>query len=95
MVIATGRPDNTKQVVPSDIGILVRTAQQGKDVKAALGRLGIPAVTIDDAKVLQSDEAIGLLYIMEAIINPDRSTINRALLSPYTTLNREDILKLG
>ncbi len=39
-----------RAVVPSDIGILVRTGQQGRDMKAALARLGIPAVTIDDAE---------------------------------------------
>ena len=84
----------TRVVSPSDIGILVRTGKQGRMVKAALARLGIPAVTIDDSKVLQSAEARHLLYLMEAIASPDRSTINRALLSPFTGLGTEDILLL-
>lgn len=79
---------------PSDIGILVRSRRQGMDVKAALARLGIPAVTIDDAKVLQTEEAEYLLYLMEAMTEPDRSSINRALLSPFTGLTVAEILVL-
>lgn len=79
---------------PSDIGILVRSRRQGMDVKAALARLGIPAVTIDDAKVLQTEEATYLLYLMEAMTDPDRSSINRALLSSFTGLTVAEILIL-
>jgi exodeoxyribonuclease V beta subunit len=81
-------------ITPSDIGILVRTSQQGNEVKAQLARLGIPAVTIDDSKVLQSGEARYLLYLMEAIASPDRSSINRALLSPFTGFGTPEILAL-
>lgn len=83
-----------RPVIPSDIGILVRTGTQGSEVKARLARLGIPAVTIDDAKVLQSAEARHLLYLMEAIAAPDRSSINRALLSPFTGFGTAEILQL-
>ena len=83
-----------RRIVPSDIGILVRTGAQGRDVKAQLGRSGIPSVTIDDAKVLQSEEARYLLYLMEAIATPNRSSINRALLSPFTGFNTEQLLTL-
>lgn len=79
---------------PSDIGILVRSRRQGMDVKSQLARKGIPAVTIDDAKVLQTEEAEYLLYLMEAMIDPDRSSINRALLSPFTGLTVAEILIL-
>lgn len=79
---------------PSDIGILVRSRRQGMDVKSVLARLGIPAVTIDDAKVLQTEEATYLLYLMEAMTDPDRSSINRALLSPFTGLTVAEILIL-
>jgi exodeoxyribonuclease V beta subunit len=81
-------------IKPSDIGILVRTSVQGNDVKVQLARLGIPAVTIDDSKVLQSAEARYLLYLMEAIAAPDRSSINRALLSPFTGFGTAEILTL-
>jgi exodeoxyribonuclease V beta subunit len=84
----------SQHIVPSDIGILVRTGQEGRDVKHALSKLGIPAVTIDEAKVLQSDEAVQLLHLLEAMEAPDRSSINRALLSTFTGYNTSTILQL-
>jgi exodeoxyribonuclease V beta subunit len=83
-----------RALLPSDIGILVRTGREGKEVKAALSRLGIPAVTLDDSKVLQSQEAIYLLYLLEALETPVRASINRALLSPFTAYTINDILLL-
>ena len=83
-----------RKINPSDIGILVRTGDQGKLVKSALAKSGVMAVTIDDSKVLQSNEALHLLYIMDAMVSPDRSSINRALLSPFTGLNTGSILLL-
>ncbi|WP_261387603.1 3'-5' exonuclease [Chitinophaga pinensis] len=74
--------------------MLVRTGRQGREVKAQLAKLGVPAVTVDDAKVLQSEEATYLLYLMEAMLAPDRSSINRALLSPFTGLKLESVLTL-
>ncbi len=85
---------SVRAINPSDIGVLVRTGEQGRSVKAALARAGIPAVTIDDTKVLQSNEARQLLYLMEAMASPDRSSINRALLSPFTGLHTEAVLLL-
>lgn len=89
-----GDGTDNRNVRPSDIGILVRTGRQGREVKAQLAKLGIPAVTVDDAKVLQSEEAGYLLYLMEAMLSPERSSINRALLSQFTGLKLEDILTL-
>lgn len=85
---------NHRRVQPSDIGILVRTGMQGRDIKTALAYMGIPAVTIDDARILQTEEARYLLYILDAIATPNRSSINRALLSPFTGFNIEDIIAL-
>lgn len=89
-----GDEEERRPVKPSDIGILVRTGRQGREVKSQLAKLGVPAVTVDDAKVLQSEEATYLLYLMEAMLAPDRSSINRALLSPFTGLKLESVLTL-
>ncbi len=43
---------------------------------------------------MQSVDASYLLYLMEAIARPDRSTINRALLSPFTGFTTEQLLSL-
>ncbi|MEI3799685.1 MULTISPECIES: exodeoxyribonuclease V subunit beta [unclassified Chitinophaga] len=86
--------EGARSIVPSDIGILVRTGQEGRDIKHALAKLGIPAVTIDEAKVLRSAEAQQLLHLLEAMETPDRSSINRALLGSFTGYNSQTILQL-
>ena len=88
--------NGTKQqgLLPSDIGVLVRTKRQGIKIKEALSKVGIPAVTFDDSMVLQSEEARYLLYLLEAVEDPDRSSVNRALLSPFTGYTIDDILRL-
>lgn len=86
--------EGARSIVPSDIGILVRTGQEGRDIKHALAKLGIPAVTIDEAKVLRTAEAQQLLHLLEAMEAPDRSSINRALLGSFTGYNSHTILQL-
>lgn len=83
-----------KSISPSDIGILVRTRSQAVEMKSVLAYHRIPAVTIDDAKILQSEEANWLLYLLQAMVDISRSSINKALLSPFTAYKTDDILKL-
>ena len=80
---------------PSDIGILVRSNKEAAIIKNNLARYGIPAVTIGDAKVLESDDAVSVLYILEAMLDITRSNINRALLSVFTGYTVEHILNLN
>jgi len=89
-----GNPNDEKNIKPTDIGVLVKTNKQGRRVKNILARFGIPAVTIGDDKVLQSDEAKYLLYLLEAINEITRASIYKALLSPFTGFSKEKILQL-
>ena len=84
-----------RQLQPSDIGILVRSNSDGKNIKNQLTKYGIPAVTIGDAKVLQSATAVELLFLLEAMIDITRSNINRALLCSLTSFNTTSILSLN
>ena len=83
-----------RKICPSDIGILVRRNDQGKDLKQLLSKYGIPAVTIDDTKLLQSDEAGYLQHLLAAVIDINSSNINKALLSPLTGFNVASILAM-
>ena len=74
----------SRKIRPSDIGILVRMNGQAADLKQLLSRLGVPAVTIDDTKLFQSNEAVNMQYLLAAVIDINASNINRALLSPLT-----------
>ncbi|KAA8485349.1 DNA helicase/exodeoxyribonuclease V beta subunit [Arcticibacter tournemirensis] len=89
-----GETGKERGISPADIGILVRSNRDGKIVKAKLAKYGIPAVTIGDDKVLQSDEARSLLYLLEAMSDISMQNINRALLSSFTGYKTEDILTL-
>ncbi|OAQ39716.1 hypothetical protein A5893_09025 [Pedobacter psychrophilus] len=82
----------SEKVKPQDIGILIRTKKQGQKIKQALSKYGIPSITIDDARVLQSEEANYVLYLMQAFLNISISAINKALLSPFTGFKEEQIL---
>jgi len=83
-----------RKLRPSDIGILVRKNKQAADIKQLLSKYGIPAVTIDDSKLLDSAEARNILYLLAAVTDIKASGINRALLSPLTGFNAADILAM-
>lgn len=84
-----------RRLTPADIGILVRSNKDGQKIKAALSRFEIPAVTLGDAKILASEEAVTVLYLLEAMLNLSRSAINRALLGILTGWDESAILKLN
>ncbi len=83
-----------RNVLPKDIGILIRNKKAGIAIKKQLTKYGIPAITIDDGKVLQSAEASYLLYVLQAITDISRANINKALLSPFTGFKDDNILAL-
>ncbi|HEX8677225.1 MAG TPA: 3'-5' exonuclease, partial [Segetibacter sp.] len=90
-----GEKESSRRIRPSDIGILVRKNKQAIAVKECLGKRGIPAVTIDDSRILTSDEALYVLYLLEALVDINRSTINKALLSPFTGYDTKAVLALN
>jgi exodeoxyribonuclease V beta subunit len=93
-VYQLGKRGALQAVTPADIGILVRSNRQAKEIKAALAQHGIPSVTIADEKLLASGEAQYLLYLMEAMTDISRASVNKALLSPFTGFTTKDILLL-
>jgi exodeoxyribonuclease V beta subunit len=83
-----------RPVTPADIGILVRANNDGRQLKALLARFNIPAVNVNDDKILNSEEAPWMLYLLQAMLDPSKGSINRALKSPFTGLKTENILRL-
>lgn len=83
-----------REIRPNDIGILVRKTKNGWKIKEQLNKLGIPAVTVSDTKILNSAETEELIYVLEAMLDGKRSTINRALKSSFVNWSTEKILKL-
>ncbi len=84
-----------RTIRPSDIGILVRKNDEAVGVKNYLARLGIPAVTINDSKILETTQALELLYLLEAIWEPAVAAINRALLTSFCGFTTDEVLRLN
>lgn len=84
-----------RKIKPSDIGILIRNNYEKISIKKELAKYQIPSVTINDEKVLKSEEAKYILYILSAIHNYTLGNINRALLSSLTGFKVDDILKMS
>lgn len=82
---------NDKPVKPSNVCVLTRTNRQAKAVKEILDQLSIPSVISDDAKVIDSSEAKELLFILEAILSPQKSSIQKAFLTYLLNYIVEDI----
>jgi len=82
------------KIKPSDIGVLVRTHGEARSVRTALASFAIPAVTIDDSKVLQSEEARLLIYLLEAMHEINVPAIKKALFTPLTGYDVANILAL-
>jgi len=82
--------DNVKtRVKPDNIGILVRSNKETKKMKKLLLKYNVPAIITDETKVMETDEAKDLYYVIFAIINPDNSSISRALLTSFTGFTTE------
>lgn len=76
-----GTADERRAVRPSDIGILVRKNQEGLALKKILAEHGVPAVIVQDEKILKTEEALDMLYVLEAVLDPEPRYIHKALLS--------------
>ncbi len=84
-----------RNVQPSDIGILVRSNNEGRALKLDLGKRGIPAVVVDDTKIFDSDEINYVIYILQAINDINNNTINKALGTPLFLDHFEDIIRIN
>jgi len=85
---------NGEKVEPSNIGVLAYSKRLGGEIKQLLNSVGIPAVLIDDAKVIETEEARSMQYILEAIYAPSRSTINKALLTSLFSTTVDEVARL-
>ena len=85
---------NNQKVRPSNVCVLTRTNKQSKAVKEILNKLSIPSVISDDAKIIDSIEAKELLFILEAILVPQKSSIQKAFLTLFLNYKVDDIKEL-
>lgn len=88
---------NGQRIQPSDIAVLVRNNYEIRILKNQLAERGIPSISVDDSSVLASKEATQLRNVLNAIINPSKGSISKALYSSefgfrfdnFSTMNEE------
>lgn len=83
-----------RPVEPSDIGIVVRTNGQATRIKAALSQRNIPSVVVNEEKVLTSEGAVDVLYLLHAVLMPSLSKINRFLMVDLVGFNYKELLRV-
>ncbi len=81
----------TRRVQPSDIGILVRSNSKGKIIRENLSKCKIPAITIDDTRITSTTEAKEILYLLQAVVDINTSSLNKALLTEMTGLSISEL----
>lgn len=84
-------PVTTRQVKPSDIGVLVKKNKDALLIKKLLNKYGIPAVIIDDSNIFETFEAVEILYLLEAFTERTPNKIKRALLTTFINVNNKSI----
>ena len=85
--------DRMEDIRPADIGIIVRMNKEGEFIKELLSEIKIPAVTIQELRILESEEAEEIYYFLLAALQLSRSAINRALLTRICGWNTSEILQ--
>lgn len=82
----------SRTVEPGDIAVLVRTKKQAQALREQLASRGVPAVTLGDQIVFESEEAYGLELLLEGVVHcHERDSLRRALSSSLLCLHYEEI----
>ena len=78
-------------IKPADIGILVRRAFDGNEIKKLLEARNVPAVIRNDDKVLQSSTAKEIAVLLQAVLRPALPDIHRALFTQLIGWDRRQL----
>lgn len=81
-------------IKPSDIGILVKTNGFGKEIKNLLAQKNIPAVIINEEKIMQSPEADALFYVLRAMQEPTIENIRTGLINDFSGKQSSEIISM-
>lgn len=85
---------NGHNVKAPDIAVIVRTNAEAAEIKKCLALANIPAITIDNTKVMSTYQARMIRYLMDAVIRPSRGSINRVLLNKCFGISLDLLTKL-
>ncbi len=74
---------NDKPVTPGDIAVLVRTHKQANRVQESLKKHYVPSILHSTGNIFTTEDAVQMIYILEAAANPDEERKVKAALATY------------
>ena len=83
-----------RRIGAGQIGVLVRSGYEGRLLKKLFAAKNIPAVSVTDTKVFESEEAQELQHILKAAVEVSRGSIHKALLTKIAGFTLSQILLL-
>ena len=82
-----------KPISGGDIAILIRSHNQADTIKTALNARGIPSVQNSRDSIYETHEANELIYLLKAILSPQKENeVRRALVTEFMGYNSDDLL---
>ena len=82
---------NGEKIKPSQVALLVRKNAEAKTIKRMLDKVKISSIVLDDSKIVESEEAKELLFLLQAMLNPKKSSIQKALLTTFVGMIAADL----
>ena len=87
--------DENLDFIGSDFAILVRSHNQGTMIKEALNTRNIASVQSSKDSIFETSEAVELLRILKAIVEPQREDqVRRALVTEIMGYNADNLIEL-
>ncbi len=88
------RGTGKRELLASDIAVLVRKHKQAEQIQGALRKLGVPSVRISDTSVFNSPEADDLSLLLAAVAEPgDSGKLKTALATDLIGLDGNEIFQ--
>ncbi len=85
-----------RKIIPGDIAVLVRSGFEGDLIHQELAKYNINSVKQSNENIFSTQDAIDLLKLIEAVLNPQNSkVVMTALALPYFNFNFKDIYQLN
>ena len=82
-----------KPIMGGDIAILIRSHTQGDRIKQALNKVGVASVQSSKDSIYETHEAVEILRLLTAIVEPQREDeVRRALVTELLGYQAEDLL---
>ncbi len=78
---AVFRGSEDRVLGPGDIAVLTRTNREARQVRNSLAMAGVPCVIQSSEDVFASDEALEILRILQAVLNPGTPELVKAALA--------------